>query len=360
MDETELKIPLDLKANEVKVLEYRWSDYNEPQAGQCQESMEFHNHAVKFATTLGEEKRKQSFYLELGSALYNADGFESTSDKRLEREVYTNLGHVYYKSFMFSAALESYRKAEEVLKDIDENQEEFNVRVMLGHTFRQLKQNEMAIEYYQKALIINEMLKNKGMHGNRYKKSLEMIINEWCGYCCSFINGKYEEAIKFYEKAKEIAKQDKEKYQEYCINQAIGNIFWNTGNFKKAKNYYQESLENAKEIGDKVCEGRSHLNLASVCSKEFDYQMARQKYEKALSIFRSEHLDNILKEKALVGLGIACFNLGHIQEAIEYIGEAIPAKETEKGKLALYFRHCINNLQETFVDFDQYERSEKA
>ena len=56
--------------------------------------------------------------------------------------------------------------------------------------------------------------------------------------------------------------------------------------------------------------------------KDCDYKMAIEWYEKALYIVRTEVNDDILKEKALTGLGIAWFNLGYTKKAIEEIQEA--------------------------------------
>ena len=150
---------------------------------------------------------------------------------------------------------------------------------------------------------------------------------------------KHEDAIKFDEKAKDIKKRKKAKkeHQEHCINQA--NSFWNKGNFEKAKNSYKEALDYAMERGDKDCEGTSYLGLASVANKEFKYEIAQTWYQKALDISETEPTDTILKEKALVGLGIAWFNLGEIQKAIAYTEKArqFAGREPEEGMvLALH------------------------
>jgi tetratricopeptide (TPR) repeat protein len=119
----------------------------------------------------------------------------------------------------------------------------------------------------------------------------------------------------FYENAKEIAKQVGEKYEEYRTNQAIGNIICNIGNYEKSKEYYQEAWTVAVELGDRHCEGISCLNLATVCGKDCDYEMAIEWYEKALYIVRTEVNDDILKDKALTGLGDTRKAIEEIQEA---------------------------------------------
>ncbi len=258
-----------------------------------------------------------------------------SEDKRLENETHTNLGHVYYKSFIFDSAIKSYLKAREISLNLGERKEEANACLMLGHTFRQLEQHEKAVESYQKALTINEELKEKGMVC--FEKAQEGIINEWCGYCCCYIAGKHEEAMVSYEKAKEIAKQDVRKHQEYRANRAIGNILCNISNYEEAKKYYQEALENAMELRDKHCEGTTYLDLASVSSKDCEYEMAIKWYEKAVDIFETELNDHPLKEKALIGLGIAWFIFGNTQKATESIRSAqtFAKEETDKGNYFL-------------------------
>jgi tetratricopeptide (TPR) repeat protein len=210
---------------------------------------------------------------------------------------------------------------------------------MLGHTFRQLNQHVKAVEFYQKALCINKELKpkDKEMQRNRYEEALEGIVNEWCGYCCCFIAGRDQEAITFYEKAKGIAKQLGEKYQEYRTNQAIGNIFYNINDNEKAMEYHQEALKISMDLRDKQGESTSCINLASVCGKDCDYDMAREWYGKALHILGTELSDHLLKEKALTGLGIALFKLGYTQKATESICNArkFAEEKTEKGNYLL-------------------------
>ncbi len=163
---------------------------------------------------------------------------------------------------------------------------------------------------------------------------LEGSINEWCGYCSRFIKDKHQEGITFYERAKEIAKQVGRKYQEYRSNQAIGNILSNTGNVK-AKEYYEEAIDIALELSDKHCEATSCLNLASVCSKDCDYEVAKKWYEKVLNVLGTEPSDHVLREKALTSLRIVLFNLGDTEKAVESIQEArmFAKKGTETGTI---------------------------
>ena len=76
------------------------------------------------------------------------------------------------------------------------------------------------------------------------------------------------------------------------------------------------------ELNDKHCEGISYFNLASVCCNDSDYEVARYWYEKALDISVTEPIDRPLHSKVLTAFGIALFNLGDTEKAIESIQEA--------------------------------------
>ena len=170
-------------------------------------------------------------------------------------------------------------------------------------------------------LLSRHSYRGKDAIGSR-KKTTPITDKTKASKSDKLISGNLEEEIRFHKKAKQIAMQDGKKVEECRANQAIGDILWNTGNFEKAKHYYQDALENALELGDRHYEGTSYLGLASVSSKDLEYEKARNLYEKALHIFEAENNDPILKEKVLVGLGIAWLNLGNIQKATEYIGRA--------------------------------------
>ena len=350
------EISPDLEADKMEVIAYQWLGYKHLKDDQHQESIKYYSEAVKRALQLRCKTTEVNASIGIGS------NFESSGDKRVEREahIYTNLGHAYYKSGDFDAAIKSYLKAQEVSSDHSDRKQEVNVCLILASTFQQLKQYEKAIESYRKALDISKELKDINVQTSLgmcyaylgrfeegltcFEKALEIIrdlpekdlegnINEWCGYCSSFIEGRYQEGITFYERAKEIAKQIEEKCQEYSSNQAIGNILGNTGNHAKKKEYYEEATDTALEHGDKHCEATSCLNLASACIKDCDYEVAKKWYEKVLNILGTQPNNHLLREKALTGLGIALFSLGDTKEAIESIQKAktIAKEETERG-----------------------------
>ena len=243
------EISPDPDMEELKIKQ--WLGFNHLQAGEYKESIKYYKEAVKLASELGCKSRHVNADIGLGSAYSYIGDIESSkerffnalavaeelSDNRLKKEAYTNLATAYYKSSKFDAAVESYLKAQDLSREVDEKAEQANVNLMLGHSFRHLKQYNSAIEYYQDALKIIEELHSKDMQANGKEKALEVAnINEWCGYCCTFIDGRHEDARLFYENALKMAKEVGDKYQEYRASQVIASIFYNRRNYTEAKN----------------------------------------------------------------------------------------------------------------------------
>ena len=253
-----------------------------------------------------------------------------------EKEVQTNavhgLGSVAFNNSKYDEAL-TYTEMLVQLTDKLNNRgtKQALAQKDLGMCYAYLGRFEEGLTCFKKALEIIRDLPERDLEGN---------INEWCGYCCRFIEEKHQEGITCYERAKEIAKQVGGKHQEYRSNQAIGNILNNTGNFVKAKEYYEKAIDIALQLSDKHCEATSCLTLASVCSKDCDYEVAKEWYQKVLASLGTEPNDHFLHEKALTGLGIALFSLGDTKEAIESIQKAKTFAKEETGR-GIVIKNCF-------------------
>jgi tetratricopeptide (TPR) repeat protein len=125
----------------------------------------------------------------------------------------------------------------------------------------------------------------------------------------------------------------------------LGNTFQQLKQEEKAIESYQKAINISKELKDEEMQmiakqrlGISCLTLASVCSKDRDYETAVRWYEKALDVFGTKRNNRLLREKALTGLGVAWFNLGCTEKAIESIQKAQKFAKTETDT-GMYFRY---------------------
>ncbi len=278
---------------------------------------------------LGQHKKAIEFYEKALSIN------EDLEDKGIQAWAVQGLGYNYFTINQNEEALKHSKIFVELTDDVDgHGVKQALAQKNLGLCYAQCENFQESLKCFRNAL--------KMIRGHS-EKALEEIINEWCRYCCRCITGQHQETITFYQKVKETAKQVGDIYQEYRTNQAIGNIFCNIGIYENANKYYQEALTIAREQCDKHCQVASCLNLASVGSKDCDYEIAIEWYKKALNILGTYPFNHPLKENALTGMGVAWFNLGNTEKAVESIQGAqnITKKETCMGNyynyIFLYF-----------------------
>ena len=321
--------------------------------------------AVILAELSDDKSLEKEAHSNLGHTYYNNNRFtaavksylkvqEISHDLREEKDeanVWLMLGNTFQKMQQNEQAITSYQKALDISKKLNDKKVQENAVHAIGCIHFDNGKYEEALEYLKMSVKIADKSENRrkeralsqkrlGMcytHLERFaegltsfKEALKTVrecseavkkfkrsLHEWSGYCCRFLPGQQEEAIAFYVKSLEISILIGDKYQQHCTNYTIGNVFCKIGSYQKAKEYYQTANEIATEIGEKHGEGTGCLDLATVYSKECDYETAVEWYEKALGIFEVEANNDLLKEKALTGLGIAQFNLGNIKKATE-------------------------------------------
>ncbi|WP_414530777.1 tetratricopeptide repeat protein, partial [Nodularia chucula] len=86
------------------------------------------------------------------------------------------------------------------------------------------------------------------------------------------------------------------------------------GQYQRAIDFHQQSLDISREIGDRYGESNSLCNLGNVYNKLGQYQRAIDFYQQSLDIKR-EIGDRLREGNSLMGLSIAYHRCGKIQEA---------------------------------------------
>ncbi|MBA8667606.1 tetratricopeptide repeat protein [Holosporaceae bacterium 'Namur'] len=235
--------------------------------------------------------------------------------------IFLNFGGICLSKGMFQDAKMIFKEAEQVVDNIPRNEQsrfKVNIYMGLGDAYDGLGDYKNAIEYYQKALkIVNVilskqhstyeiLLSNLGGSYRRigefekgiacYKESLNitrMVYGEECQtYALSLINlgdisleqGYNRQAMKYYDTSKCILSTAHPKYNLLMIS--YGNLYFSQGNWQEAKNYYQQAIGSL--------EGKQHENYAELASAYNnlgnalclgnDFIHAEEKYLKAKKI----------------------------------------------------------------------------
>lgn len=147
--------------------------------------------------------------------------------------------------------------------------------------------------------------------------SVEEFLNLGLSYQ---VHGQNQEPVESYERAIQIAIETGDNGSKAKAYQHLRIIYTAISEYKNANEYYQDTINIIRNLEDEEMKlGGLYLILASVCCKDCDYGKAIECYQKALTISEAEPTDHLLREKALTGLAIALFNLGHNKEAMESI-----------------------------------------
>ncbi|HLZ17309.1 MAG TPA: tetratricopeptide repeat protein, partial [Cyclobacteriaceae bacterium] len=158
-----------------------------------------------------------------------------------QASVYVNLGNVYLDETNYTDALDQFIKAEKIYESPSEDKEGLSKALgNIGNIESILGNNEMALEYTQRALTLSRETKNNlnvaychRLLGRIYRKK-----------------SAYEKALSEYREANAIytLRGDQRNESETC--QSIGNIFYDLREYKSALAEYEKSLRIAHRISN--------------------------------------------------------------------------------------------------------------
>ena len=227
-------------------------------------------------------------------------------------KVYNLLGNVYWNLSDYPKALEYYSKALHINDEIG-NKVGFAINLgNIGIVYRSLSDYPKALEYYSKALHINEEIGNNvGIANN-----LVNIGNVYTSL------SDYPKALEYYSKALLI---DEEIENKDGVARHLGNIgivYWNLSDYPKALEYYSKALHINEEIGNKGGIATTLGNIGLVYNNLSDYPKALEYFSKALHI--NEEIGNKVGVATNLGnIGNVYNNLSDYPKALEYYSKAL-------------------------------------
>jgi class 3 adenylate cyclase/TPR repeat protein len=263
-------------------------------------------------------------------------------------KVYNILGNVYRKLSDYPKALEYYSKALHINEEIG-NKVGIAINLAnIGYIYRELSDNPKAIEYYSKSLHINEEIgrkvgvaNNLGNIGVVYK-----ILSD------------YHKALEYYGKALVILEEIGDKSGIASNLGNIGNVYRLLSNYPKALEYHSKALLIFEENGNKERFARNLGNIGGVYMNLSDYTKALEYSSKAL--FIHEEIGN--KVSIAINLG----NIGEVyatkestyydaKKAEEYLRKSLQLAEEIGAKNII--KSIYENLHTLRRNEKQYEEA---
>ncbi len=278
-------------------------------------------------------------------------------DKRLEGEVQSYMGDVYFSRGEYQTAMAYYTKHMEIATAIDDQLGIEEAHRNQAKVHRSLGDNEKAIAGYTASRAIAEDIKNRqgqaaalaglgeiyySTYGHEsalktYTEALALAREiDDRGSQAQILNrigqvygrqSQYEDALARYQEANRIYQAVGDRAGEGTTLNNIGLVYDNQGNYGEALRYYEESLAIRRAVGDRAGEGTTLNNIGAVYDNQSNYGEALRYYEESLAILRAvgdragegATLNNIGVSYAFRGLNTD--TLSDFLQAVPYLQE---------------------------------------
>jgi adenylate cyclase len=218
------------------------------------------------------------------------------------------------------------------------------VYIKLGIAYKNLSDNAKALEYYHKALSINEekgnkegIARNLGNIGNVYNELSD-----------------YPKALEFNYKALQIFQKLENKHDIALSLKNIGLMYSNLSDYPKAIEYYQKAMFIDEEIGNKDGLATNLGNIGLVYLQLLDNQKALEYYEKALSIYNQiGNKEGIARNFG--NIGNVYSDLLDYPKAIEYFEKALLYFEQIENKRGIAIN--LGNIGIVYQNLSDYSKA---
>ena len=272
---------------------------------------------------------------ERGFSLMSSVMAQSVDTEKAEADKLLQQGIQQFQVSQFRESLQSWEKALQIYREIKNRQGEAVSLGNLGNAYHSLGQYAKAIEYHQESLKIKEEFKEKEIDCK--DPLIKMIL-------CTFLTisgGTTQNSIRQGVAASFVS---------------LGNAYYALGQYEKAIDYYQRSLDLSKEINDRQGEANSLNNLGEVDQSFGQYEKAIHYHQQSLDIKKNIG-DRQGIAHSLGGLGLAYNSLGQYQKAIEYYQQSLTIKKEIGDRSGEAF--SLNNLGVTYRNNKQPEEAIK-
>jgi tetratricopeptide (TPR) repeat protein len=220
-----------------------------------------------------------------------------------------NNGKKYEKEYRFKEAIEEYEKCLFHPGATQENK--VAAQILIGNCYSALSELKQAQINYEKALNLSKDTKDEKERSLAKSAALTNLGLVYTGL------GNFKKAIEYHEKSLEIDKSIGDQAGESACYTNLGIAYDGLGDFKKAIEFNEKSLEIAKAIEDKAGESKCYTNLGNAYQSLGDFKKAIEYHEKSLEIDKAIG-DQAGESVCYTNLGAAYYGLGDFNKAIEY------------------------------------------
>ena len=237
---------------------------------------------------------------------------EKVRDKEEKTKILGELGVIYYYLGELNKALEYYKKALELDEGLGIKEGIAKDLGNIGIIYRIKGELDKALEYFERVLALDEVLGRKegiaiqlGNIGTVYR-----------------IKGELDEALVYYEKALKLSEGLGIKEVMAVQLRNIGNVNLDKGEHEKALGYYLKALKLDEGLGRKKEIAADLGNIGIVYRIRGEIEKALEYFEKALELDEELGMKEGIATE-LMNIGNVNFDKGELGKALEYYDNAL-------------------------------------
>lgn len=290
--------------------------------------------------TLGVYYRNNTSYFKAISVLEEAIEIADEIDDTIAKIILFNtIGSVYRKQNNVEKALMYHQnalvEADQIENPSPENKKSISVsKNNIGNLYMMLGQYDLALEKFKKALEVRKDLNDlKGLAINHQNigKALEEL-------------GNVDLALKSYEKSLNYNVKNKSVIGQIICYNSICNVLITKGSYKEALQMAQANYQRVRGLKDKYyyCQTLTRLGLAYVKNNELDKAVAI--VNEALEIAKNNNYDEFQVEN-LFNLSELYTKLDNKEKAFSFFKEAVAKEKLTREKLnSLFIKNLVSNF----------------
>jgi CHAT domain-containing protein/Flp pilus assembly protein TadD len=196
------------------------------------------------------------------------------SHRRGEGATLHNLGVVYNELGQYSIALNLYKQALAIRKEIGDKVEEGNTLNNIGIVYNQLGQNSQALKYYQQALAVQREASDKAGEGT-ILNNIGLVYDEL---------GQSSQSLESLNQALGIFKQLGDQSSIGNTLDSIGTVYTSLKQYPQALEFYQQALGFLRKVGNRAGERTTLSNMGSLLEKQNQPELAITFYKQSVNL----------------------------------------------------------------------------
>jgi tetratricopeptide (TPR) repeat protein len=257
---------------------------------------------------------------ENGVDLFAFLAFDQSNGKA---ETLRSIGRTYLEAGQYEQALDYFQKALIVNKEINYELGEARNLVEIGMAFMRSSRYQKALDSFQQAIVISKKAGNRDIESDALN-GIGIVYT---------VLGQYEKALDFLQQSGEIIKYAEGQYKSSATLLAIGDVYRKQGQYQKALYFLGKALITSREEKDRDLESNILDRFGIVYENMGQFQESLNYHLQALMIHRQ--IGNRYSEGyTLQNIGIVYDHLNRPQEAISYYTQALTISQ-ELGDYSL-------------------------